>query len=291
MLMHMEEAQRMSTVSAMEGSKSRILLVDDDPAVAWSLGKYLTRIGLSVVTSGDGEEALQLLQREHFDALVTDIQMPRLNGLALIEWVRQHRPDLAVVAITGFGSASVQDVALRRGAVLYLEKPVDPSLLAEILKSDDSADTFSGTIHDIDLLEYVQMLLISRKQTVLEVSGREGVRAHLYVDRGDIIHAELGAERGEQAFRKCLELEGGTFKTQPWREPEQRTIDLSGDYLLMEAARQMDEQRAARDSNVLGNEPEDQRREGIDTDIFEKSFDTSFLEFMLTDDDVGPNKG
>lgn len=264
-----------------EDQKPSILLVDDDPSIAWTLGKYLTRVGLGVVTCGDGEEAVKLLSSKSFDALVTDVQIPRLNGLALIEWTRRTFPDLLVVAITGFGSSTVQDVALRRGAVLYLEKPVDPALLAEVLTTrPQEGESFSGTIHEIDLIEYVQLLLLSRRQTVLEVSGRDGRKAHLYIDKGNVCHAELDDLQGEEAFYRCLEFEGGTFATQSWRTPERDTIELSGDFLLMEAARMRDEKSL----KVPELQTEDSNTDESD-DFFGLDF-SDFTEVVESDETV-----
>lgn len=226
-----------------------ILLVDDDPMVSWNLGQYLTRMGMKVTTCGDGSEAMTLLENETYDVLITDVQMPGLNGLALIEWVRQQRPNLCVVVITGFGSPSVRQVALKRGAIFYFEKPVDPKTLVECLKTETKTEAFTGTIHNIDLLEYVQLLLISRRQLMLEISANDGQKAHLFFDKGNIVHATLGEQNGVEAFFNCLDLEGGTFTTHDWKEPEERTITLPGDFLLMEAARKSDEADYLADSD------------------------------------------
>lgn len=226
----------------------RMLLVDDDPGVVWGVGRFLTRSGISVTTCGDGQEAIETLQSYDFDVVVTDIQMPRVNGMGLIGWVRQNRPNLLVVVITAYGSPSVRKAALKKGAVLYLEKPVDPELLLELLRSTGPADTFSGTIHNIGLIDYLQLMLISREKTVLDVLANDGAHSLIFIDRGDICHAECGDLEGEQAFYRCLDFGGGTFATKPWKEPVHRTITTRGDFLLMEAARLKDE---------AGRSPED----------------------------------
>ena len=75
----------------MTNRKDSILLVDDDPEAVWALGRYFTRAGFPVTTCGDGEEAISLLKSKQFDTVITDIQMPRLNGLALVDWMRTNR--------------------------------------------------------------------------------------------------------------------------------------------------------------------------------------------------------
>lgn len=115
--------------------EERILIVDDDPRVCWSLGRYLTRAGYGVCACGDGVEAIELLKHQDHDLVVTDIQLPKLNGLALLEWIRDRRPAVKVIVITAFGSASVRHASIKTGAYHYLEKPVDPELLLRIIQS------------------------------------------------------------------------------------------------------------------------------------------------------------
>lgn len=228
----------------MPNSKDRLLLVDDQLEMVWDLGRCLARAGFVVTTCGDASEALPLLETKTFDILVTDIQMPNLNGLALIEWARQNRPGVRVVVMTGFGSPSLKDTALRKGAFLYLEKPLDPNLLIEVLRSSGSANSFAGAVNEIDLVDYIQLMLFTRKQSVLHVTNVNGEEGWLYIDRGNVVHAVCGNRVGEQAFNFCLAFEGGTFNTLPWREPDELSITMRGENLLMESQRLKDERNA-----------------------------------------------
>jgi CheY-like chemotaxis protein len=229
----------------MTPPKQTILVVDDDPEVAWSLGKYFTRAGFSVTTCGDGEDAIALLKVRTFDTVITDIQMPRLNGLALVDWLRANRPGTKVVVITAFGGPSIRHLSVRKGAILYLEKPIDPDLLAEALLSSKEETAFSGNIESIDILDYLQLMLLVGKQVVLEVSSKSGGRGLIFIDRGEVRHAECEGLYGESALFKCLCFEGGSFLNLPWTEPGKITIRKPGDFLLMEAARKRDESREA----------------------------------------------
>ncbi len=221
--------------------KPTLLLVDDDPEISWGVGRCLTRAGCSVVTCGDGAEAISILENREFDILVTDIQMPRLNGLSLIEWVARKRAGMRIVAITAFGSPSIQQVAIKQGAILYLEKPFDPRVLTDLISSDDSRNTFCGNVDDIDLFDYVQLVFVTMKRLVLKIASRRGDEGSIYIAEGTACHAECGELLGEDAFHRCLSFDGGSFKTLPWSEPEQKTIFSKGEFLLMEAARTKDE--------------------------------------------------
>ena len=227
--------------TAAESGPARLLLVDDDPDVVWGVGRYLTRRGYAVTTCGDGGEAVALMTHTQFDAVVTDIQMPGLNGLALIEWINQNTPRTRVVVMTAFGSPTVQEVVNRKGAVLYLEKPVDPDLICQILEKVGPRDSFSGMVEDIDLFDYVQLLLVSNRKALLEVVSTAGERGRLYIECGQVRHAACDDLEGEDAFYRCLQFEGGRFANVAWSEPPRDTITRRGDHLLMNAARVKDE--------------------------------------------------
>jgi CheY-like chemotaxis protein len=237
--------------------KRRILIIDDDPEVVWGIGRYLARSGFSVTTCGDGTEAIELLEQEPFDVLVTDIQMPGLNGLAVLDWAREHRPRLRKMVMTAYGTPTIKQVSMRKGASVYLEKPVDPKLLVDVLSRPPKRDTFSGVVDSIDLFDYVQLMLVAKHSVVLEVFGGEGDEGQIYIERGQVKHAECGKLHGEEAFYHCLSFAGGSFATLPWRAPEKETIQAPGDFLLMEAARMKDETLEQAANEDLAKQPAD----------------------------------
>jgi CheY-like chemotaxis protein len=79
----------------------RVLLVDDDPTVRSVLREYLETHGHAVETAENGREALTKLEQTGYDAVVTDYNMPEVNGLEVLRHVRQHQPSVPVVMMTG----------------------------------------------------------------------------------------------------------------------------------------------------------------------------------------------
>jgi signal transduction histidine kinase len=106
---------------------SRILIVDDDPALLEALPENIrNRIGdIEVDTADSGRRALTLIAEVDYDAIVTDIKMPELDGLSLLEKARQLRPDTPTLLITGHGERDLAVRALRGGAYDFIEKPID----------------------------------------------------------------------------------------------------------------------------------------------------------------------
>jgi ActR/RegA family two-component response regulator len=219
-------------------SRGRILLVDDDPDLAWNLGRYLTAAGFLVSTCADGVDAIQQMELTDFDSLVTDIKMQEINGLALLEWVRKNRPDLQSIVISSFGSKTVRNLVLKLGAAHYLEKPLDPDLLARLLQDRKDSD-FTASIASIGLFDYLQLELLTRRRLVLEVCAKNNAVGRIYIDRGVIKHAECDEHSGLEAFFLCMSFKGGSFVARDWHEPAENSIDQPGDKLLMDVVEQM----------------------------------------------------
>ena len=101
----------------------RVLLVDDDPGVLYALSELLRSCGHEVVTAGGGAEGLERL--EDVGVVVTDLAMPGMNGLELLEQVRERDAALPVIVITAHGSERAAVQAMKQGAYDYLAKPFD----------------------------------------------------------------------------------------------------------------------------------------------------------------------
>src|SRR5262245_4964556 len=112
---------------AMIGS---VLVVDDMPAVREMLTRALSSEGYRVASAGSGEEALSRIAEQDFDVILTDILMPGIGGLEVLERSRRLSPRAAVILITGHATLDTAVAALRRGACDYLEKPVDLGMLS-----------------------------------------------------------------------------------------------------------------------------------------------------------------
>ena len=104
---------------------ARILVADDEAGVRSFLAETLELGGHEVAQASDGEEALALLARRAFDLLVTDLRMPKRDGMEVLREAHARQPDLEVIVLTAHGSVSSAVEAMRLGAFDYLQKPVD----------------------------------------------------------------------------------------------------------------------------------------------------------------------
>ena len=102
----------------------KILLADDEPTIRLSLVDALEDMGHAVVAAADGQQASDALQREGFDVLVSDIRMPKVDGMTLFRQARQRQP-IDVILMTAYAEVSDAVAALKEGAIDYLMKPFD----------------------------------------------------------------------------------------------------------------------------------------------------------------------
>jgi len=107
------------------GKGQRILVVDDDEFVCNSLKWLLIDEGYEVEVCTDGKSALQVLSKSGFDLVLTDLMMPEVDGLAVLQEVKRTSPNTAVIILTGYGTLESAMAALREGAYDFLTKPCD----------------------------------------------------------------------------------------------------------------------------------------------------------------------
>ena len=113
-------------MSATKPSKALILLVDDDIDLRSIIHRFLERSGFSVVAAGNGREALVRLETQRVDLMLTDLMMPEISGIDLIQTVRQTSPSLPIIAMSADADLRNDrslELAAQAGAQVVLEKP------------------------------------------------------------------------------------------------------------------------------------------------------------------------
>ncbi|MDI7259899.1 MAG: sigma-54 dependent transcriptional regulator [Thermodesulfobacteriota bacterium] len=114
--------------------KKVILIVEDDPNVGESLRLLFKKKGYTILLATNGKEALHLFRQEMVDLVITDVVMPKMDGIALLEAAKALRPETEVIVISAQGTVEKAVQAMKLGAFDFIEKPINPrviSLLAE----------------------------------------------------------------------------------------------------------------------------------------------------------------
>ena len=114
----------------------RMLTVDDSPSVRKLVEFTLKAKGIQVGSAGDGQEALEMMAKEKFDAIILDINMPRMNGLTFLEKIRSDGAyaSIPVIMLTTEGQEEDKDKAVSLGATAYIVKPFKPTQLLGLVE-------------------------------------------------------------------------------------------------------------------------------------------------------------
>lgn len=110
----------------------RVLIADDEAAIANGLSAILTDAGYDVEVASDGQKALERLQAEQFGVVLADLKMPKLDGINLLKSIREQRISTEFVMITGQGSTELAIQAMKEGAADYIEKPLNAERLNKL---------------------------------------------------------------------------------------------------------------------------------------------------------------
>jgi len=100
-----------------------ILVVDDEKVIREILAEFLTLEGFNVTTAEDGGAAVDLLANNHFNMVITDLKMPNIGGLDLLEIIKKKDQNILTVIMTGFGTVETAKEAMKKGAYDYIQKP------------------------------------------------------------------------------------------------------------------------------------------------------------------------
>lgn len=112
----------------------KILIVDDEENARIGLQKLLSRDGYQVAAVANGYEALACLEREPIDLVITDINMPEMNGLVFLQELNRQHPRVQVIMVTAYGGVESYLEAMNLGAFEYLNKPVKLDELRAVME-------------------------------------------------------------------------------------------------------------------------------------------------------------
>jgi len=232
-------------VFEMSKELKTVLIVDDEETLTWSMAKSLSKDKdkYEVLIANSGKEALNLLKKNKVDLVISDIRMPDINGLDLLVKVKLEHPQTKVIIMTAYGSSDVQKEANRRGSLYYIEKPFEISDIRKmIIDLIGKKKGFQGKVFDVQLTDIIQMNCLGRLTTALIIT-RNGEKGIIYFNEGEVIHAEVGEEKGSEAFYKILSWEEGEFISNIGFVPPVQTIHQNWEHLLFEAMRRNDEKK------------------------------------------------
>jgi CheY-like chemotaxis protein len=211
-----------------------LLVVEDDRA---TLSLYRAGLkglqGFKILMAQDGGQALELLRQEPVHVLVTDLNMPVMDGFNLIAKVSRRYPQVPIIVMTGLDESQHLNTPLQLGAIRILTKPPRLTLLMDAIRAAAQFEP-TGMIRGIGLNSILQLLNWEKKSCTLTVKSDAGMGL-LYLKQGELVHAAYHADEGLQAAYEIL----------TWDRPDiefvetcrvDPTLDLPLTELLMNAA-------------------------------------------------------
>jgi len=182
-----------------------VLVVDDEPDLLELVSLTLSRMNLSTRTAPDLGTARRLLKNERFDLCLTDMRLPDGDGLDLVAWIQENRPDVPVAVITAHGNVESAVRALKLGAFDFVSKPLDLGVLRKLVGSaiklgvaidEQTAATLRGPrlLGGSAVMEQLREMIgrVSRSQAPVHICGESGTGKELVAR---MIH-ESGGRRG-----------------------------------------------------------------------------------------------
>lgn len=237
----------------------KVLIVDDEKSFLLSLqdGLRIHADKFFIVTAENGREAVTLLQESSFDLLITDLEMPEMNGFELLAWVSRKVPQLPVIVMTAFGTPEIESRLAEFEALQYLEKPLDLNTLEKAILAglDKVAKSY---ICGISPATFLQLLHLEKKSCSLKIKSAQQV-GYLYLLQGDLIDAECDGLTGEDAAYQIVCWEKAEIEMENFCQRQDATIKSSLESILLNASQQKDEQLDKQRYHALpGSESDDQ---------------------------------
>src|SRR5450759_2010090 len=164
---------------------TRILVADDEESMRWVLSKALKRKGFSVDLAIDGRQALSMIQDNSYDLAILDIKMPGINGLDLLDKIREQKKDLLVVIMTAEASMKNAVEAMKRGAYDYITKPFDLDVIDAIIEKVGRAREVAGQV------SMLKQELKERYQVEKNIIGNSPVMREVYKTIGKVAGSDV----------------------------------------------------------------------------------------------------
>jgi CheY-like chemotaxis protein len=222
-----------------------VLIVDDNKEMLFTLkeglGKY--HEAFSVTTAPDGLAAMDELKRRAISLIVTDLKMPRVDGLTLLAHVLEHYPEIPVIVITAYSNSDVAMLARDGGAVGLIAKPFMIEDLARRIMEVLRNESEGGTLHNVSSSGMFLQLIEMEQRTctirlVEKSSGKQGV---LFFLEGTLLDARVNGLRGEAAAYEIFSWDEVTLSIQNACPQKERKIRKELQAILMDAMRLKDE--------------------------------------------------
>jgi len=227
----------------------KVLIVEDNPVLLkileTGLKKYEKKF-LSI-TARDGQEAIEILKTTPISLLVTDLQMPKVDGLSLLAYMNDHHPDIQCIVMSAHGTPQLKE-KISLDVLRFIEKPFEIEELVQTILPTLERDDPAGHLNGISIANFLQMIHMERKTCLLEIETQDAQKGYIYFENGVLFDAVYGEETGEAAALEIIPHERAKIRFKNLargKKKVNRRIQKELTAITMDAMRRKDEADAA----------------------------------------------
>lgn len=242
-----------------------ILIVDDEETILVTLVEWFASAhsdwDFNILTATNGVEAMKVMAASKVDLLITDLNMPKMDGFELLTNVMNTNKSLPIIVISAFATPEIKDKVENMGATLFIPKPFSFDDLEEINFREivdppkPAKSEGRGYVNGISLQSFLQLINIEGKTCTLKIQS-EGKTGLVYIKQGDLMNAKTASHEGGKAAHEIISWsdEGLTIEIDNECQETEKKVNMTVMSLLMESARLADERAAT----AAGSKDDDQ---------------------------------
>jgi len=229
----------------------KILFVDDDLVLQLLIKRKFEEYNkiFSVLLAGDGKDAVDKLKGNAISLVITDLQMPNMDGFSLLAYLSEKYPDIPVIIQTGHSTPKSKKAVLEGGAAGYIEKPYKVEDLGQQIITTLKKESEGGILRSISQEMFIQLIEMEQKTCTIRViekkSGKMGV---LFFKSGDLQDARIRDRKGIAAAYEIFSWNEVTLSIQDDCAVNEKRINGDLQAILFDAMRMKDESRGDENS-------------------------------------------
>jgi len=232
----------------------KVLIVEDNPDLLKTLKMGMEKYSdkFETIAARDGAEAIAFLKRIDIALLVTDLQMPRIDGLSLLAFMKKKRPGIPCIVMTAHATAQIRG-KIQKNVLRFIEKPFKLDDLVKVIIPALNRDAPGGSLEGISIANFMQMIEMEQQTCIFEVEASEVGKGSFYFEEGVLFDAVYGDMKGLKAALKLIPLEDVKIRFKNFPKGAKkipRRIKEDSMNVIMEAMRLKDESEAEEDFDI-----------------------------------------
>lgn len=221
----------------------KVLIAEDDLKLQRLLHARLQKhkSKFEVLLAYDGEKAIEALKKERISVLVTDLVMPKVDGLELLSYVSKNYPEIPCIVMLAHATPEMEE-RFSEETFRFFRKPFYLDEIVQAIIQALNPDIPSGSLKGISVASFLQMVKMEQKTCFLEIIPADGEKGHFYFEHGELYDASYRDLKGEEAAFEIIAIDRAKirFRNLPKKEFIKRiNTDLTG--LIMEATRRKED--------------------------------------------------